>query len=54
MKQRTLAMMTGFERYTKKTKRALFLGEMEQVVQWRELCSLIEPQSSVGAECNRI
>ena len=32
MKQRTLAMMTGFERYTKKTWRALFLEEMEQVV----------------------
>ena len=25
-------MMTGFERYTKKTKRALFLEEMERVV----------------------
>lgn len=36
-------MMTGFERYTKKTKRALFLEEMEQVVPWRELCALIEP-----------
>jgi IS5 family transposase len=43
MKQRTLAMMTGFERYTKKTKRALFLEEMEQVVPWGELCGLIEP-----------
>jgi IS5 family transposase len=43
MKQRTLAMMTGFERYTKKTKRASFLEEMEQVVPWRELCALIEP-----------
>jgi transposase, IS5 family len=43
MKQRTLAMTTGFERYTKKTKRALFLEEMEQVVPWRELCALIEP-----------
>jgi hypothetical protein len=32
MKQRTLAMMTGFERYTKKTRRAVFLEEMEQVV----------------------
>ena len=31
-KQRTLAMMTGFERYTKKTRRAMFLEEMEQVV----------------------
>jgi len=36
-------MMTGFERYTKKTKRALFLEEMEQVVPWGELCGLIEP-----------
>jgi IS5 family transposase len=43
MKQRTLAMMTGFERYTKKTRRAVFLEEMEQVVPWRELCGLIEP-----------
>src|SRR6516162_5836743 len=42
MKQRTLAMMTGFERYTKKTKRTLFLEAMEQVVPWAELCGLIE------------
>jgi transposase, IS5 family len=35
--------MTGFERYTKKTKRAAFLEEMEQVVPWRELCALIDP-----------
>src|SRR5437867_1987637 len=31
MKQRTLAMMTGFEQYTRKTRRAIFLEEMEQV-----------------------
>jgi IS5 family transposase len=36
-------MMTGFERYTKKTRRALFLEEMEQVVPWEKLCALIEP-----------
>jgi IS5 family transposase len=42
-KQRTLAMMTGFERYTKKTRRAIFLEEMEQVVPWAKLCDLIEP-----------
>src|SRR5271167_1000607 len=42
-KQRTLAMMTGFERYTKKTRRAAFLEEMNQVVPWHELCALIEP-----------
>jgi Transposase domain (DUF772) len=42
-KQRTLAMMTGFERYTKKTRREMFLEEMEQVVPWGKLCALIEP-----------
>jgi len=36
-------MMTGFERYTKKTRRAVFLEEMEQVVPWEKLCALIEP-----------
>jgi len=41
MKQRTLAM-SGFERYGKKTRRALFLEEMEQVVPWGKLCCLIE------------
>src|SRR2546428_9549390 len=43
MKQRTLAMMTGFEQYTRKTRRAIFLEEMEQVVPWRELCALVTP-----------
>jgi len=36
-------MMTGFERYTKKTRRAQFLEEMGQVVPWAKLCALIEP-----------
>jgi len=36
-------MMTGFEQYTRKTRRALFLEEMEQVVPWRKLCALVEP-----------
>lgn len=36
-------MMTGFERYTKKTRRAIFLEEMEQVVPWAKLCALVEP-----------
>ena len=36
-------MMSGFERYTKKTRRAIFLEEKEQVVPWAKLCRLIEP-----------
>ena len=43
MKQQTLAMANGFERYTKKTRRTLFLEEMEQVVPWAELGALVEP-----------
>jgi transposase, IS5 family len=35
-------MMTGFEQYTKKTRRTQFLEEMEQVVLWRGLCALVE------------
>ena len=35
--------MNGFERYSKKTRRAVFLEEMEQVVPWAELRALIEP-----------
>ena len=34
---------TGFEKYTKTTRRAQFLAEMDRVVPWRELCSVVEP-----------
>jgi transposase, IS5 family len=43
MKQQTLAMASGFEKYGKKTRRAVFLEEMEQVVPWARLVALIEP-----------
>jgi IS5 family transposase len=42
MRQLTLAT-AGFERYSKTTRRAAFLAEMERVVPWRALCALIEP-----------
>src|SRR5438477_4028480 len=45
MKQRTLAMMTGFEQYTRKTRRAIFLEEREQGVACGELCALVAPHS---------
>lgn len=41
-KQMTL-MSTGFEKYTKTTRRAAFLAEMDRVVPWGELCALIAP-----------
>ena len=34
---------TGFEQYTKTTRRAQFLAEMDRVVPWRELCARLEP-----------
>lgn len=42
MKQMTLST-SGFDRYAKTTRRAAFLAEMNRVVPWRELCTLIEP-----------
>ncbi len=48
MKQQTLAMASGFERYGKKTRREKFLAEMEQVVPWAELVRLIEPAYTKG------
>jgi len=42
MRQVTLATV-GFERYSKPTRRAAFLDEMNRVVAWRELCALMEP-----------
>jgi IS5 family transposase len=40
--QTTLAN-SGFEKYTKTTRRAQFLAEMDRVVPWRALCARIEP-----------
>jgi len=42
MKQIALTM-TGYFDKGKKTRREIFLGEMEQVVPWARLCALIEP-----------
>lgn len=40
--QGTLAE-TGFEAYRKATRRDVFLGEMDRVIPWAELCAVIEP-----------
>jgi IS5 family transposase len=42
MKQMTLGA-GAFERYSKTTRRAAFLAEMERVIPWSALCALIEP-----------
>jgi IS5 family transposase len=43
MKQRSLASQRVFEKYGRKSRRELFLDEMEQIVPWAELLALVEP-----------
>jgi IS5 family transposase len=38
----------GFQAHHKQPRRERFLSELEAVVSWRELCSLIEPHYSLG------
>ena len=44
MKQTSLAS-TGFERVTKRTRKRVFLDEMNRVVPWAQLYALIEPHA---------
>jgi transposase, IS5 family len=39
-----LTLGTGFEKFSKTTKREKFLAEMERIVPWAELCRLIAPK----------
>ncbi len=48
MQQLTLARQAEFQRYTKKTRREQFLEEMEAVMPWAELQSLVAPYYSKG------
>ena len=41
--QQTLASQASFEKYGRKSKRELFLDQMNQVVPWSELLALVEP-----------
>jgi IS5 family transposase len=43
MLQQAFASQVGFERYGRKSRRELFLDEMNQVVPWGELQALVEP-----------
>jgi transposase, IS5 family len=43
MKQQTFASQSSFEKYGRKSRRELFLDEMELVVPWSELQALVEP-----------
>ena len=42
MRQQTLAD-GSFEKFHKKTRKELFLDDMEQIIPWQDLCIAIEP-----------
>lgn len=48
MRQQTLACQAGYEKYARKSRRELFLEEMERVVPWTELEALVEPHYPRG------
>jgi IS5 family transposase len=41
--QRTFATQASFEKYGRKSKREQFLDQMNEVVPWSRLLSLVEP-----------
>jgi IS5 family transposase len=44
MSQRTFASQMEFKKYGRKSRRELFLGEMERIVSWSALESLVRPR----------
>ena len=54
MKQQTLAMQSGFEKFGRKSKRELFLGEMDRIVPWSGLAKLIQPHYPKGNKVVRL
>ena len=48
MRRQTLAAQAGFEQYARKSRRELFLEEMDEVVPWAPLEGLVEPHYPKG------
>ena len=48
MGQQTLAMQNGFEQYARKSRRELFLEEMEGIIPWARLTGLVQPHYPKG------
>ncbi len=49
MRQQTLAMQSGFEKFARKSRRELFIGEMDKIVPWGGLVALVQPHYPNGA-----
>jgi IS5 family transposase len=43
MSQRTFASQVEFKKFGRKSRRELFLDEMERIVPWAAMCLLVEP-----------
>ena len=50
MKQQSLAMQSGFEKFGRKSKREVFLEEMDRIVPWSGLVELIQPHYPRGEQ----
>ncbi|MHB1960139.1 MAG: IS5 family transposase [Acidobacteriaceae bacterium] len=48
MRQQTLAMQVGFEKFARKSRRELFLEEMDKIVPWGGLVALVGPHYPKG------
>ncbi len=53
MQQRSLASQAAFEKYGRKSRRELFLDEMESVVPWSGLEALVRPHYSKAGNGRR-
>ena len=53
MNQRTFASQAEFQKYGRKSRRELFLDEMERVVPWSGLLALIRPHYAVAGNGRR-
>jgi IS5 family transposase len=53
MRQQTLASQRSFEKYGRKSRRELFLDEMERVVPWGELESLVKAHYATAGNGRR-
>ncbi|MDF1528794.1 MAG: IS5/IS1182 family transposase, partial [Sedimenticola sp.] len=42
MRQQSLEA-SGYEKFRKKTRKELFLEEMNEIIPWKEICEAIEP-----------
>jgi IS5 family transposase len=52
MKRQSLASQGVFEKYGRKSRRELFLDEMEQIVPWSGLEALVRPHYAKAGTAN--